>query len=167
MGSLRGFRELEIPPIQAPSLGGRCSWSSVMISNQLDEKPRSIQSLEQLLEEVDRTTPEGGHAMLFCGGWLRLEIALIRADRQSPLRWGHQAHEAWVFKATMLRFARGADPVRLLVETGPGNSDAIGGWVLSRSSDRFSAARLSIDQSREFLARCHAHSGVAMSVMNW
>jgi hypothetical protein len=63
--------------------------------------------------------------------------------------WGLKPHEDWAFKATLLRFARGSQPVHILLRGGPQGRIRLQGWVVSRSWEAFRAASLSSDHLSE------------------
>ncbi len=119
-------------------------------------KPASISSLEALLQELEGNISQQGQASLFVGEQLKLGIVLQRQKGVHRLRWGLREHEGWVFKATLLRFARGAEPVHLIVQWEP-DGETSQAWLLGRSMDSFWALPLSQEQSHAFSNRHRVH----------
>ena len=138
-------------------------WGDPVQANPVAEDQASVHSLEALLEAVEGGLPKRGHAMLFCGESLRLEIALTRREGDATIKWGTHGHESWAFKATLLRFARGDDPLRLLVETSEDGIALFRGWVVKRTRDAFWASPLSPEQARQFWEFCPAHTHLVAS----
>jgi hypothetical protein len=68
--------------------------------------------------------------------------------------WGLKRHEDWAFKATLLRFARGSEPVHLVLSTEDEGGYRIRGWVVKRTVDAFWAAPLPAEQTHRFWERC-------------
>ena len=117
----------------------------------------SITSLEALLEELEGSIGQQGLATLFLGEQRRLWIFLHRPEGETLLRWGLRVHEGWAFKATLLRFARGTDPVHLLAESGQDGAEGTWLWVVRRSMESFWASPLSREQAHVFRDRHRGH----------
>jgi len=117
----------------------------------------SITSLEALLEELEGSIRQQGRATLFLGEQLRLSIFLHRPEGELHLRWGLRVHENWAFKATLLRFARGMEPVHLLAESGQDGAEGAWLWVVRRSMESFWASPLSREQAHVFRNRHRGH----------
>jgi len=117
----------------------------------------SIGSLEALLQEVEGSIRLQGQASLFVGEHLRLGIFLRRPEGEPRLRWGLRVHEDWAFKATLLRFARGTEPVHLLVESRRDGAEGTWLWVVRRSMESFWASPLSREQAHVFRDRHRGH----------
>jgi len=107
-------------------------------------------TLEALLKELEEGTGRLGHATLFVGETPRLDILLQREADGAQLQWGVKSHEDWAFKATLLRFARGTEPVHLIVESGPGGTEEVRVWVVRRGTESFWASPLSREQAHDF-----------------
>ena len=110
----------------------------------------SIGTLEALIKNLEAGVGLLGHATLFVGETPRLDIQLQRKEGDGPLRWGVKSHEDWAFKATLLRFARGTEPVHLLVDSGRDGAEGIRVWVVRRGMETFWASPLSSGQAHDF-----------------
>jgi hypothetical protein len=115
----------------------------------------TLGSFEALLEDVERHVQGCGHLLLFVGEQLRLEITLLRHDKNPRVIWGLKTHEDWAFKATLLRFARGLEPVHLILSEEEGPS-RIHGWEARRTNDSFCASTLPCEQAEQFWRCCLA-----------
>jgi hypothetical protein len=127
---------------------------SLMLESQAPEHPVTQHSLEGLLTDVEGSVRSTGQAFLYTGERLRLQVSLIRGDKSPRMKWGLRDHEGWAFKATVLRFARGTEPVHLLVETEHEGVPSLKAWVISRSIDAFWASPLSPGQAKHFCEHC-------------
>ena len=107
-------------------------------------------TLEALIKDLEAGVGPLGHATLFVGETPRLDIQLQRKEGDGPLRWGVKSHEDWAFKATLLRFARGTEPVHLLVDSGRDGAEGIRVWVVRRGMETFWASPLSSGQAHDF-----------------
>ncbi|MDP1833226.1 MAG: hypothetical protein Q8K67_14300 [Geothrix sp.] len=116
----------------------------------------SSDTFEGFLADVEGSVRDAGQLLLFTGGLIRLEIMLLRHEKNPRVIWGLRSHEDWAFKATLLRFARGAEPVHLVLSTEQVGVYQIRGWVVKRSMDRFWASPLLIEQTSQFWNRCLA-----------
>ena len=118
--------------------------------------PIANEGFEGFLAEVERDVPDAAQVLLFSGEHLRLEITLLRHERNPRVIWGLKGHEDWAFKATLLRFARGPQPVRLLRSIEKEGTYELQGWSVQRTMDAFSASPLPSEQTRQFWDRCLA-----------
>jgi hypothetical protein len=116
----------------------------------------SIDSFEGFLAEVEGNIADSGELFLFCGDQLRLAVTLLRHEKNPRVIWGLRSHEDWAFKATLLRFARGTDPVHLFLSIEDEAVSRIQGWVVRRTSESFWASPLPDTQTRGFWNRCLA-----------
>ena len=114
----------------------------------------SIDTFEGILAEVENGVAQTGHAMLFTEERLRLDIALTRMGESTGLKWGFKTHEEWVFKATLLRFARCSDRLHLVLEELIDDAPELRVWVVGRTLDRIWASPLSYEQVQQFWDRC-------------
>jgi hypothetical protein len=126
----------------------------LMLETQTAEHPVTQHSLEGLLAEVEDLVRSTGQAFLYTGEQLRLQVTLIRSDRSPRAKWGLKDHEGWAFKATLLRFARGTEPVHLLIETENEGIPVLRCWVVSRNMEAFWASPLSSGQAKHFCEHC-------------
>ncbi len=123
--------------------------------SQLDaDSPVSSNTFEGFLADVERCVSDAGQLLLFSGEHLRLEVMLRRDQKNPRVIWGLKRHEDWAFKATLLRFARGSEPVHLVLSTESEEGYRIRGWVVKRSMDSFWAAPLPAKQASRFWERC-------------
>jgi hypothetical protein len=120
---------------------------------QTPPSPGSSDTFEGFLTEVENGVHDAGQALLFAGDQLRLKVTLHRYRKNPRVVWGLKSHEAWAFKATLLRFARGSDPVHLLLSTEEDGGHQIQGWVVKRTLDAFWASPIGSKQAQEFLER--------------
>jgi hypothetical protein len=118
------------------------------------DHPDSNHSFEGFLAEVERCVPDAGQLLLFTGEHLRLEVMLLKHEKNPRVIWGLKRHEDWAFKATLLRFARGSDPVHLVLSTEHEGGYRLRGWVVKRSWDSFWASPLPSEQTNGFWERC-------------
>ncbi len=118
------------------------------------ENPGSCTTFEEFLVEVERNVPEAGQLLLFTGEQLRLEVKLLRRKEDPQMIWGVKRHEDWAFKATLLRLARGSDPVHLVLSIEHEGGYRIFGWVIKRSMNSFWASPLPLEQAKRFWERC-------------
>lgn len=118
------------------------------------DNPVSSSTFEGFLADVEGCVPDAGQLLLFSGEHLRLEVMLLRHQMNPRVIWGLKRHEDWAFKATLLRFARGSEPVHLVLSTEEEGSYRIRGWVVKRTMDSFWAAPLPTDQTHRFWERC-------------
>jgi hypothetical protein len=116
--------------------------------------PGSSDSFEGFLTEVEHGVPDAGQLLLFTGEYLRLEVMLLKHEKNPRVVWGLKPHEDWAFKATLLRFARGRDPVHLILSTEHEGFYQLRGWVVQRTWDSFRAAPLPPEQTKDFWERC-------------
>jgi hypothetical protein len=123
---------------------------------QSTEQQGSSNTFENFLTDVEQWVLHAGQLWLFTGDQLRLQVMVLRHEKNPHLMWGLKRHEDWAFKATLLRFARGGEPVHLVLSTEQDNTHQIRGWVLRRTMDTFWASPLPIDQARRFWERCLA-----------
>lgn len=117
------------------------------------EPTSTLESFEAFLEDVEHHVQESAHLLIFVGEHLRLEITLLRHDKNPRVIWGLKTHEDWAFKATLLRFARGRQPVHLVLSVETGGPDEIHSWVAKRSKDGFWASALPSEQAIQFWQR--------------
>jgi hypothetical protein len=122
--------------------------------------PDTIQSLETFLAALDEKVSHSGKVFLFTGDRLRLDITLLRHDKNPRVIWGLRRHEEWAFKATLLRFARGHEPLHVLLFLEQGEQEEILGWVVGRSLETFWASPISSLQTSYFWERCLARPWV-------
>jgi hypothetical protein len=116
----------------------------------------SSRTFEGFLAEVEHCVTDAGQLLLFLGEQLRLEVILLRHQKNPRVIWGLKRHEDWAFKATLLRFARGSDSVHLVLSTEHEGSYQIRGWVVKRSQEGFWASPLPVEQASQFWERCLA-----------
>jgi hypothetical protein len=116
----------------------------------------SSNTFEDFLADVEQWVPDAGQLWLFTGDRLRLELMVLRHEKNPRVIWGLKHHEDWAFKATLLRFARGSEPVHLILSTEHDNTYQIRGWVARRTMDTFWASPLPNEQTRRFWERCLA-----------
>ena len=119
----------------------------------MNRQPGLVESkgtLEALIKDLEEGVARLGHATLFVGETPRLDIVLQRKEGDGHLRWGLKSHEDWAFKATLLRFARGTEPVHLLVESVQDGAEATRVWVVRRGMETFWASPLSLEQAHDF-----------------
>jgi hypothetical protein len=120
------------------------------------EPQGSSNTFELFLADVEQWVLDAGQLWLFTGDQLRLHVMILRHERNPHLMWGLKRHEDWAFKATLLRFARGNEPVHLILSTEHDNTNQIRGWVVRRTMDTFWASPLPMEQARRFWERCLA-----------
>jgi hypothetical protein len=108
---------------------------------------------EDFLANLELCISQAGQLQLFLGDQLRLEIMLLRHEKNPHVIWGLKRHEDWAFKATLLRFARGRQPVRLILITETGGVEASRGWVVRRTMERFWASPLTAEDVHLFWQR--------------
>jgi len=123
-------------------------------SPQAADHPGSSSTFEGFLTDVEDCVPDAGQLLLFSGEHLRLEVMLLRHHKNPRVIWGLKRHEDWAFKATLLRFARGSEPVHLVLSTEDEGNYRIRGWVVKRTMDAFWAAPLPAEQTHRFWERC-------------
>jgi hypothetical protein len=123
-------------------------------SHQVADHPGSSSTFEGFLADVEHCVPDAGQLLLFSGEHLRLEVMLLRHQKNPRVIWGLKRHEDWAFKATLLRFARGGEPVHLVLSTESDEGYRIHGWVVKRTMDSFWAAPLPAEQTHRFWERC-------------
>ncbi len=119
-----------------------------------EDHPDSSHSFEDFLAEVEHSVPDAGQLLLFAGEQLRLEVMLLKHEKNPRVIWGLKRHEDWAFKATLLRFARGSDPVHLVLSIEHEGGYRLRGWVVKRSWDSFWASPLPSEQTNGFWERC-------------
>ena len=136
------------PPASAGSAG------IAVPSQQAADNPGSSSTFEGFLADVEHCVPDAGQLLLFYGEHLRLEVMLLRHQKNPRVIWGLKRHEDWAFKATLLRFARGSEPVHLVLSTEDQDGYRVRGWVVKRSMDSFWAAPLPSEQASRFWERC-------------
>lgn len=106
------------------------------------DRPVSSEGFEAFLAEVEAGVSDAAQVRLFQGERLRLEITLLKHERNPRVIWGLKGHEDWAFKATLLRFARGEEPTHLvLAAEGPGTPRMLG-WEVSRTQHEFRSQAL-------------------------
>ena len=137
-----------LPPASTGSVG------PVAASQQAADNPVSSTTFEGFLADVEHSVPDAGQLLLFSGEHLRLEVMLLRHHKNPRVIWGLKRHEDWAFKATLLRFARGSEPVHLVLSTEDEGGYRIRGWVVKRTVDAFWAAPLPLEQTQRFWERC-------------
>ena len=118
--------------------------------------PGSSNTFEDLLADVERSIPDSGQLMLFTGEQFRLSLTLLRHKENPRVIWGLKYHEDWAFKATLLRFARGSQPVHLILSSKKSGAYEIRGWVVRRTIDTFWASPLPPEHTQQFWKRCLA-----------
>ena len=118
------------------------------------ENPASCTTFEDFLAEVERSVTEAGQLLLFTREHLRLEVKLFKREGNPQVVWGLRRHEDWAFKATLLRLARGNDPVHLVLSIELQGGYRIFGWVIKRSMNSFWASPLPLEQAKRFWERC-------------
>ena len=123
---------------------------------QTDEPPDSIRTFEGFLEDVERCVQDAGQLLLFSGDQLRLDVMLLRHEKNPRVIWGLKRHEDWAFKATLLRFARGHYPVHLILTTEKQEAGHVKGWVVQRTLDAFWASPLPAERAFRFWERCQS-----------
>ena len=123
---------------------------------QATEAAPTLGSFEAFLAEVERHVQDSGQLLLFVGDHLRLEITLLRHNKNPRVIWGLKAHEDWAYKASLLRFSRGHQPVHLILSVETDGQYQISGWVARRTMDRFWASELPAAQADQFWQRCLA-----------
>ena len=123
---------------------------------QATEEVSTIGSFEAFLAEVERHVQDSGQLLLFVGEHLRLEITLMRHNKNPRVIWGLKAHEDWAYKATLLRFSRGYQSVHAILSVEAEGQYEIRGWVAKRTMDSFWASELSSAQADQFWQRCLA-----------
>jgi hypothetical protein len=116
--------------------------------------PVTSNTFEDFLMDVEHCVRDAGQLLLFSGEHLRLEVMLLRHEKNSRVIWGLKRHEDWAFKATLLRFARGRDPVHLVLSTEHEGGYRLRGWVVKRSRESFWASPLPAEQANSFWERC-------------
>jgi len=114
------------------------------------DQPVSSEGFETFLAEVEAGVSDAAQALLYCGGQRRLEITLLKHERNPRVIWGLKGHEDWAFKATLLRFARGAEPAHLVLAKEHGGAPRVQGWRVCRTMDAFQARPLSAEQAEAF-----------------
>jgi hypothetical protein len=107
----------------------------------------TLHSIEALLSIVATEVDGLGHAFLFSGDRLALDLPLGPVEGKN-IKWGMAAHHDWAFEATLLRFAKSHEPARLLIASGQGNEPRIAGWIIGHSTSSFWAARMPQVQAR-------------------
>jgi len=142
------------PAAGSPQLASPSPVGAVAPSQQATDHPDSSSTFEGFLAEVEHCVSDAGQLLLFAGDHLRLEVMLLRHQKNPRVIWGLKRHEDWAFKATLLRFARGSDPVHLVLSTESVEGYRIQGWVVKRSMDSFWAAPLADAQTHRFWERC-------------
>jgi hypothetical protein len=125
-------------------------------ATQSTEHQGSSNTFESFLTDVEQWVLDAGQLWLFTGDQLRLQVMVLRHEKNPHLIWGLKRHEDWAFKATLLRFARGSEPVHLILSTEHNHTYQIRGWVIRRTIDTFWASPLPTDQARRFWERCLA-----------
>jgi hypothetical protein len=120
---------------------------------QAQSAPAANRSFDEFLLDVERGVPGAGKLLLFTGKQLRLDIMLLRHEKNPRVIWGLRHHEDWAFKATLLRFARVSQPVHLILSPEPGSGRPISGWVVGRSMDTFWATPMNLEQIESFRER--------------
>jgi len=138
----------------SPQPASTDSVGPVAPSQESGANPGSSSTFEGFLADVEGCVPDAGQLLLFSGDHLRLEVMLLRHQKNPRVIWGLKRHEDWAFKATLLRFARGSDPVHLVLSTEGEEGYRIRGWVVKRSMDSFWAAPLPAEQTHRFWERC-------------
>jgi hypothetical protein len=123
-------------------------------SHQVADHLGTSSTFEGFLVDVEHCVSDAGQLLLFSGEHLRLEVMLLRHQKNPRVIWGLKRHEDWAFKATLLRFARGSEPVHLVLSTEDEGSYRIRGWVVKRTMDAFWAAPLPAEQTHRFWERC-------------
>jgi hypothetical protein len=103
---------------------------------------------------VEHCVSDAGQLLLFAGEHLRLEVMLLKHEKNPQVIWGLRRHEDWAFKATLLRFARGSDPVHLVLSIEHEGGYRLRGWVVKRSWESFWASPLPSEQTSRFWERC-------------
>ena len=117
------------------------------------DSPVATNTFDGFLAEVEQCVPDTGQLLLFTGEQLRLELVLLRHRKNPRVIWGLKSHEDWAFKATLLRFARSMDTVRLVLSSECEAGHRIQGWMLKRSMDSFWAWPLPADQANRLWKR--------------
>ena len=107
----------------------------------------TLHSIEALLSIVATEVDGTGHAFLFSGDRLGLDLPIVPMGSKK-MKWGTAAHHDWAFEATLLRFARSHEPARLVIASGQGSELSVRGWVIGHSMQSFWATRMSPEQSR-------------------
>lgn len=107
-----------------------------------EEPLNSIRTFEDLLADLERCVQDAGRLWLFSGEDLRLDVMLLRHEKSPQVIWGLKRHEDWVFKATLLRFARDHCPVHLILTAEKKEAGRVRGWVVQRTMDAFWASPL-------------------------
>jgi len=138
----------------SPPTASASSVEPIAPSHQAAANPGSSSTFESFLADVERCVPDAGQLLLFSGEHLRLEVMLRRDQKNPRVIWGLKRHEDWAFKATLLRFARGSEPVHLVLSTEDQGGYRVRGWVVKRSIDSFWAAPLPDQQTSRFWERC-------------
>ena len=117
-------------------------------------------SFDGFMAAVEQHVSHSGQLLLFTGDRLRLDVMLLRQEKNPQVIWGLRRHEDWAFKATLLRFARSSQPVHLLLVTEGADAQQVHGWVVSRTMNDFWASPLTPEQGLQLWERCAAPSAV-------
>jgi hypothetical protein len=112
----------------------------------------TLHSIEALLSIVATEVDEFGHAFLFAGEHLALDLPIVPAAGKK-MKWGVAAHHDWAFEATLVRFARSNESARLLIVSGHGEDQKVVAWVLGHSMASFWAARMPQPDAKLMFAR--------------
>ncbi len=120
------------------------------------DNPVSNNTFEGFLTDVEHFVPDAGQLLLFSGEHLRLEVMLLRHQKNPRVIWGLKRHEDWAFKATLLRFARSSEPVQLILLTRIHGAIQVQGWVVQRTMHDFWASSLAPEYVHQFLESCPA-----------
>ena len=122
-------------------------------SSLLGQQP-TCRSFEEFLSQVEDRVHALGHLLLLTDGHLRLVTKLLRHPANPRVHWGLKIHEDWAVKATLLRFAAGRESLEVILSEPRGDSCAVWGWFLKRTSSECMAWSVSEEEARRTWNRC-------------
>jgi len=122
--------------------------------------------LDDFLAQVEDGIRDAAQVVLLYGGHPRLAITLLKHERNPRMIWGLKAHEDWAFKATLLRFARDAQPAHLLRVIEKDGACHVQGWEIHRTMEAFESRPLPFDRAEAFWARLQKAHATASAAVN-
>jgi hypothetical protein len=126
------------------------------------EQAVASEDLDGFLAEVEDGIRDAAQVVLLYGGQPRLTITLLKHERNPRVIWGLKVHEDWAFKATLLRFARDAQPAHLLRVIEKDGACHVQGWEIHRTMEAFESQPLPTDRAEAFWARLQeAHTAAS------
>ncbi|WP_306591411.1 hypothetical protein [Geothrix sp. 21YS21S-4] len=113
-------------------------------------------SFEGFLKTLEGQVRNSGYLLVLLDGRLRLDVMLLRHEKNPRVYWGLKPHQDWAVKATLLRFASGQEPVHVLLSQELDGSYDVVGWLLKRAEGRFWARSILPAQAQSHWEHCVA-----------